>query len=563
MQAFAGSISRPRGTAPRAQYLASMGRFLRLAGAAALLLAAPLGPYDGRASAAGPPLRFASLESCRVLAQHETEVSDAVAAEVLLEEVGKAPPSPIRPPTYVLPGGASVDLVFKKAVGGWKDPVFCAAVSWDRHWQQRKKIQDLEKREGSQEEAAKLREILARRESSEVATGDCVDGTGIATPNLLDVLSVTSNPEKPDETIVRVALPGVEGLRPLWCSARIALGVFERKNDGTYVIAEGFSRVEYLSNYTLVMIIVVTVTAVVYLGTALIMARWRVRRQWRLRRDEIKAMTAPDAALQAELTDLKDRLSGRGGWLFDGGWRWLGPVALTATRSGRSSLSNLQVMFFSLLIFAIVLFVLLRLGTLAELSADILLLLGISAGGAAGARVTERGRSRLSFENYAWLRNKEWTEERISVPSWAALFTNDEAFDISKFQLAVFSLIVGVALASLGVSALETFKIPESMLGILGLSQAVYVAGKAVTPPSVSDYGKQIDKLRLAEDEFRKAVAAAVSEGVTLPADVDGARILALEAYADYIGKARIAAFMHQQVFDQKVPEEKLQPDYS
>jgi hypothetical protein len=40
-------------------------------------------------------------------------------------------------------------------------------------------------------------------------------------------------------------------------------------------------------------------------------------------------------------------------------------------------------------------------------------------------------------------------------------------------------------------------------LGILGLSQVVYIGGKLVTPTSMADLNKSIDDLRQAEKKFR------------------------------------------------------------
>jgi predicted alpha/beta hydrolase family esterase len=55
-------------------------------------------------------------------------------------------------------------------------------------------------------------------------------------------------------------------------------------------------------------------------------------------------------------------------------------------------------------------------------------LLGISAVSAAGAKLADQYKKRLSFDNWAWLRNNGWLPtpmERLAFPSIVAASTND------------------------------------------------------------------------------------------------------------------------------------------
>lgn len=72
------------------------------------------------------------------------------------------------------------------------------------------------------------------------------------------------------------------------------------------------------------------------------------------------------------------------------------------------------------------------------------------------------------------------------------------------------ALIIG------GVTQLSSFEIPQTLLGILGLSQVVYIGGKLVTPTTMADLNKSIGDLREAERKFR-ASAVTANNGV-LPA---------------------------------------------
>ena len=145
---------------------------------------------------------------------------------------------------------------------------------------------------------------------------------------------------------------------------------------------------------------------------------------------------------------------------------------------------------------------------LADLSGTILTLLGISGIGAIAAKGTDQKRNTISAENRAWLLRKNWiptakTPVDPSNASWRDFFTTNGEFDVYRYQSFVFSFVVVVALVVAGVTQLSTFSIPETVLGILGLSQAVYIGGKLVTTTNIGDLNSAIVDLRDRERKFR------------------------------------------------------------
>ena len=56
--------------------------------------------------------------------------------------------------------------------------------------------------------------------------------------------------------------------------------------------------------------------------------------------------------------------------------------------------------------------------------------------------------------------------------------------------------MVAVALLVNGGNGLESFTATETLLGILGLSQVVYIAGSLVRSPSVSELDKAVTEYR-------------------------------------------------------------------
>jgi len=189
--------------------------------------------------------------------------------------------------------------------------------------------------------------------------------------------------------------------------------------------------------------------------------------------------------------------------------RYLDPVVLSSGPNGKGSISRLQILFFSILLFALVLYILIRVGFLSDMSTTVLLLLGISGIGAAASKATDVGLNRLDFNNWAWMVGKRWLPQNglasVTVASWRDIITADDGFDVYHFQMLIFSLVVGVALLQVGFTDLSAFTIPAALLAVLGLSQALYVGGKLVASPACGDLDKALTELRNRETAFVEA----------------------------------------------------------
>ncbi|MBP1299845.1 hypothetical protein [Bradyrhizobium elkanii] len=79
------------------------------------------------------------------------------------------------------------------------------------------------------------------------------------------------------------------------------------------------------------------------------------------------------------------------------------PIRITAGPDNRGSLSAFQVFFFTILVFGMLAFVLLRIGILSDLSTTVLQLLGISGIGAAMAKGADSTKTAIDPANEAWL----------------------------------------------------------------------------------------------------------------------------------------------------------------
>ncbi len=232
------------------------------------------------------------------------------------------------------------------------------------------------------------------------------------------------------------------------------------------------------------------------------------------------------------------------------------PIRITAGSDNRGSLSAFQVFFFTILVFAMLAYILLRTGVLSDLSTTILQLLGIAGIGAAAAKGAESSKIALEPTNQAWLMNKGWFDKDSTratpEPSFYDLISSDGGFDVYRFQSLIFTGAVGLALFAGGVFQLASFTVPQNILGILGLSQVVYIAGKLVTSNNATQLNAVVTDLRNAETAYREAAQAT--------SDTQEARDKVARARAAFVDKAGGAAKLFTDVTNRPVDAAKLQP---
>lgn len=150
------------------------------------------------------------------------------------------------------------------------------------------------------------------------------------------------------------------------------------------------------------------------------------------------------------------------------------PIQITAGIYGHASLSRLQIFLFSLIVAGLLLYTWLRTGVLLDLSDDLLLLLGISAGGAAGAKYVAVVKKQPNMKVRAYLRRKGWLpadRKSQTEPARARdILLTDDKLNVYKFQAAAFSLVVGVSVVGTWFTGSAGFEIPDSVLALMGLS---------------------------------------------------------------------------------------------
>jgi hypothetical protein len=113
-----------------------------------------------------------------------------------------------------------------------------------------------------------------------------------------------------------------------------------------------------------------------------------------------------------------------------------------------------------------------------------------------------------------------------------------------------------------GINELASFEIPTTLLGILGLSQVVYIGGKLVMPTSLSELNIALTDLRALEKAYVDAALARQDPNPAAGGDAAAAtRRRAGEAnYQAYVDKAKRVAIQFKSATGFEVPAEALQP---
>jgi hypothetical protein len=187
--------------------------------------------------------------------------------------------------------------------------------------------------------------------------------------------------------------------------------------------------------------------------------------------------------------------------------RKLSPWYLAGS-SGHASLSQLQMLLFTLIVATLLFYQWTRTGLLQEISTDLLYLIGISTIGAGGAQVANSIKKNLDPAVYDYLQRLGWFTAPIAgahsnaIPS-QLLLTNGR-FDIYKFQMLVFTFVIAAYVIMAGGDQLGNIQISATLLSLMGMSQGVYIGGQ-ITTDSVSPFQDQLRGMQMLQASYDAA----------------------------------------------------------
>jgi hypothetical protein len=178
------------------------------------------------------------------------------------------------------------------------------------------------------------------------------------------------------------------------------------------------------------------------------------------------------------------RPAGVSGAIWRGLFSCLKPWKITVGH-GQASLSQLQMLLFTLIVATLLFYQWLRTGLLQELSTDLLYLIGISTAGAAGSQITSTLRRDLDEKSYQYAQQLGWfTAPRAGANRQATaadLVMTEQRFDIYKFQMLVFTFVIAAYVLASGADQLGNIQISTTLLALMGMSQGAYVGGRAAS----------------------------------------------------------------------------------
>jgi hypothetical protein len=175
----------------------------------------------------------------------------------------------------------------------------------------------------------------------------------------------------------------------------------------------------------------------------------------------------------------------------------LRPPVIMQDSFGYCSMSRFQVLLFTVVLTGIYVYVLVRTGSLPTPSADVLALLGITLAGGALARAADA--PTIETPNRIWLFGTGILDPTPRLPLWRDLLAGEGELDVSRVQALVFTLLTAGALIANGTSDLTNFTVPKELTYLLGISQAAYVAGKALPRAEATRLNGEVRALREAE----------------------------------------------------------------
>ncbi|AKU23446.1 hypothetical protein [Massilia sp. NR 4-1] len=198
-------------------------------------------------------------------------------------------------------------------------------------------------------------------------------------------------------------------------------------------------------------------------------------------------------------------------WRRQAGWRARGTCLLPwniTGPNGQASLSQLQMLVFTLIVATLLFYQWLRTGLLQQLSTDLLYLIGISTAGAAGSQVTSSLKKELEPAAHQYAQQLGWFTAPLIGPERkagaGALLMSNKRFDIYKFQMLVFTFVIAAYVIASGADELGNIQISATLLTLMGMSQGAYVGGRVATD-SLSALQHQLQGMQNLQERYQRS----------------------------------------------------------
>ena len=147
-------------------------------------------------------------------------------------------------------------------------------------------------------------------------------------------------------------------------------------------------------------------------------------------------------------------------------------LQIIETQGRRASLSQFQIVLWMFVIGAATAYVMALSGNLIPLTEGTLTLLGISGLATLGSQLASRGTAEPE--------QTEMGKTGVAAPSWRDLITSDGEIDVTRLQMLFFTVLIATFVSIHVIDSFQIPEIPPSFLGLMGLSNGVYLLSKFV-----------------------------------------------------------------------------------
>lgn len=151
-------------------------------------------------------------------------------------------------------------------------------------------------------------------------------------------------------------------------------------------------------------------------------------------------------------------------------------LSLVRGRDGTASLSNLQIWWWTLAVFGLVVFVWVATGGLASFNQSVVILLGVTTGGSLAAKAVAIN-MKGATQNIVAIQGQT---EQVEA-NWWDLIAAGEQVSLTKLQMLVFTIFTGLYVVATVIGQLKFPEIPTELLTLMGVSNGIYVLGKATS----------------------------------------------------------------------------------
>jgi len=145
-------------------------------------------------------------------------------------------------------------------------------------------------------------------------------------------------------------------------------------------------------------------------------------------------------------------------------------LQMIETRGRRASLSQFQIVLWMFVIGAATAYVMVLSGNLIPLTEGTLALLGISGLATLGSQLAPRATTDPA--------EAEAAREGVAAPSWRDLIASDGEIDVTRLRMLFFTVLIAVFVSIHVIDSFQIPEIPPSFLGLMGLSNGVYLLSK-------------------------------------------------------------------------------------